>query len=103
MPTQSEWQNLYDGCTWTWTQENGVNGYIVTSKKTGESIFLPAGGYKGEDKYVYDGIRGYYWTSTLHWSLSDFANHWYIRSDKYTWYTEYRYYGYNVRPVFGLK
>ena len=103
MPTQSEWQNLYDGCTWTWTQENGVNGYIVTSKKTGESIFLPAGGYKGEDKYVYDGIRGYYWTSTLDWSLSDFANHWYIRSDKYTWYTEYRYYGYNVRPVFGLK
>ncbi|MBO7112331.1 MAG: hypothetical protein J6V75_00065, partial [Bacteroidaceae bacterium] len=35
MPTISEFEDLINNCTWTWTTQNGVNGYKVTSKKSG--------------------------------------------------------------------
>ena len=48
MPTMSELNELRDSdyTTWTWTTQNGVNGYKVTSIKNGNSIFLPAAGYR---------------------------------------------------------
>lgn len=72
MPTKAEADELLDtnNCTWTWCTENGVNGYKVTSKKTGNSIFLPAGGGNGGivgGGLVYEGIRGFYWTSSLYY------------------------------------
>ena len=39
MPTDAEWQELRDNCTWTWTTQNGINGYQVTSQKNSNSIF----------------------------------------------------------------
>ena len=45
MPTKEECEELLENCTWNWTTQNGVNGYKVTSKKNGNSIFLPAAGY----------------------------------------------------------
>ena len=46
MPTREEFEELNDdsNCTWEWTTRNGVNGYQVTSKKTGNHIFFPAAG-----------------------------------------------------------
>ena len=47
MPTEAEWTELLQQCTWTWTSINLVNGYKITSKKTGYTdqwIFLPAPG-----------------------------------------------------------
>ncbi len=46
MPTQTEFQELIDECTWTSTTDyngTGMSGYIVTSKAEGNtnSIFLP--------------------------------------------------------------
>ena len=35
MPTYEEFRELLSNCTWTWTTMNGVNGYKVTSKKSG--------------------------------------------------------------------
>ena len=32
MPTDAEWTELCEQCTWTWTTQNGVNGYKVKSK-----------------------------------------------------------------------
>ena len=46
MPTDAEWMELKNNCTWTWTTQNGINGYKVTSNKNGASIFLPAAGYR---------------------------------------------------------
>ena len=66
MPTTDELRELHANCTWTWTKENYVYGYRVTSKIDGythRSIFLPAAGTKkgtsrsGVDKY------GYYWAN----------------------------------------
>lgn len=49
MPTNIELKELFDNCSWTWTSQNNVNGYRVTSRKVGytdKSIFLPAAGFK---------------------------------------------------------
>ena len=79
MPTEAEAQELMntDNCTWTWCTENGVNGCRFTSKKTGNSIFLPAGGNYGGivgKGLVYQGERGFYWTSSLSTDHDD-SNH----------------------------
>lgn len=67
MPTDQDWTNLRNNCTWTWTSDYrgaGVKGMIVTSKRTGKSIFLPAAGYRaGTYDLSYGGSRGYYWSS----------------------------------------
>lgn len=44
MPTKAEFQELRNHCVWTWTSQDGQDGYLVTSAKNGNSIFLPAGG-----------------------------------------------------------
>ena len=65
MPTDAEWTELRENCTWTWTTKNGVNGYEVKSETNGNSIFLPAAGYRGNGGLDDAGSRGYYWSSSL--------------------------------------
>lgn len=61
-PTYAELEELRTGCDWTWTTEDGVAGYKVTSKTNGNSIFLPVTGEKFEkSQYFLD--YGRYWTS----------------------------------------
>ena len=63
-PTKTELEELKNKCTWKWTTQNGVNGYKVTGPN-GNSIFLPAAGYRncfGNVRYV--GTDGYSWSST---------------------------------------
>lgn len=65
MPTKTEMEELRDNCTWTWTVAvNGEEGYLVTSKKNGYSIFLPAVGRKIDTNTTEYGERGYYYSST---------------------------------------
>ncbi len=45
MPSADEAQELLGYCSWTWSSKDGYNGYQVTSKKNGKSIFLPAEGW----------------------------------------------------------
>ena len=67
MPTEAECEELAnpDNCIWEWTTNNGINGYKVTSKKTGNSIFLPITGFRFYGKTQFRAIYGYYWTSTV--------------------------------------
>ncbi len=99
MPTKKEFQELIDNCTWEWTTQNNVNGYSVTSKSNGASIFLPAAGYRYGTSLNSTGSFGYYWSSTPYESSTgrayglDFGS-----GGHYTlWY--YRFYGLSVRPV----
>lgn len=65
MPTDAEWTELRNNCTWTWTKLNGVMGYMVTSNQPGytdKSIFLPAAG-SANDSNV--GFKGRYLSSSL--------------------------------------
>ena len=66
MPTNAELTELREQCTWTWTTQNGVNGYKVTSKSNGNSIFLPAAGCRYDSSLGLAGSNGYYWSSSLH-------------------------------------
>ena len=102
MPTDAEWTELRDNCTWTWTDDyngTGVKGEIVTSNNNGNSIFLPAAGYRGDDDLNDAGDYGYYWSSSLDtdspfrtWGVY-FGSAYLIRD------YDRRYYGQSVRPV----
>lgn len=63
MPTREEQKELIDNCTWEWTTQNDVNGYLVTGSN-GNSIFLPAAGYYENSSLIEVGEYGYYWSST---------------------------------------
>ena len=93
MPTIDEFQELIDKCTWTWTTQDGVNGYQVDGPN-GNAIFLPAG-------YLVIGSyrAGYYWSSSLSTTESDCAYSLDLNSDRYFIARTYRYFGCTVRPV----
>lgn len=63
MPTKDEFDELILKCIYEWTELNGVKGYKITSKINGNSIFLPAGGYKNE-LFLRLEEEIFYWSST---------------------------------------
>lgn len=68
MPTDAEWKELMTSCTWTWkTTSDGYasDGYLVTGTN-GNTIFLPAAGYRSGSVLYYDGSYGYYWSSSIY-------------------------------------
>ena len=99
MPTSTETYELINNCIWEWTTKNGINGHIVTSKKNGNSIFLPAAGRKYEDALESDGVRGYYWSSTLVSSYPLDARFLYFWGNQVSNDSFRRDYGRSVRPV----
>ena len=78
MPTNDEWRELRTSCDWSPITQNGVRGMMVSSKKTGKSIFLPyGGGLRRPDldtfTQQYDaGEAGYYWIPLL-WEMEGMA------------------------------
>ena len=64
MPTKAECQELIDRCTWTWTSYKGIDGYKVTGPN-GNSIFLPAAGYRFGTELHSRGLNGCYWSGSL--------------------------------------
>lgn len=62
IPTYDELYALSKICTWTWKKQNGVWGYVLTSKvEENVSIFLPpAGAYNSSV-----GIQGQYWGADI--------------------------------------
>jgi len=66
LPTFAEIESLCNTSyvSIVWTKRNEVNGKMFTDKVTGNSIFIPAGGYQLRDITPRDvGERGYYWSS----------------------------------------
>lgn len=99
MPTRAEWVELENNCTSTWTSQNGVKGRKVTGPN-GNSIFLPAAGYKDGTSLSYASTFGVYWSSSLNTDRPDDA--WSLGFDSedmgmFSGY--YRYHGISVRPV----
>ena len=101
MPTLAEQKELSNtsNCTWTWTTQNGVTGYKVTSKKNGNSIFLPAAGYRYYSNLYYAGYYGYYWSSSLYTSGSNNAYYLYFDLSSVDRNDYSRYNGRSVRAV----
>ena len=98
MPTLTEQIELLDNCTWEWTTQNGVNGRKVTGPN-GNSIFLPAAGYRYGSSLSNAGSYGYFWSSSLNESHPYGAYVLYFYSGSYDWGYYGRYYGRSVRAV----
>jgi len=111
MPTGAEMDELRKECKWTWTEENGVNGYRVSGKKEGfedNSIFLPVNAFNdstaiARGQYPEFGI---YWSSSLSHDAASFlmggwdhANGWWFCRDAPMGNGSYRNEGRSVRPV----
>ena len=99
MPTDAEFDELCKKCTWTWTTQGGHNGYLVTSKANGKSIFLPAASSRYGSDTNNVGESGFYWSSTLSSSYSDFACYLYFDSSSHYTFINTRRDGQSVRPV----
>ena len=100
MPTEVEQTELIEKCTWTWTTQNGVIGYKVVGPN-GNSIFLPAAGFKSDAETKTAGLSGSYWSSSfvVRISISNCAIRMYfVSNDVYHGHCS-RGYGLPIRPV----
>ena len=98
MPRASEIDELSNNCIWTWTTQNGHNGYRVTGPN-GNSIFLPAAGFRHGSSSGYVGSGGGFWGSTPHESNTRRAFNLRFDSSIRNGGWGSRRYGYSVRPV----
>ena len=112
LPTEAECRELRVNCTCDWAAQNGVYGFKLTSKVNGQSIFLPAAGYRSGTSLDNASSRGYYWSSTpsasdtydayyLHlynFSLDDSEPD-YVKSASFYVITYLRSKGISIRPV----
>ena len=108
MPTYQELYYLcYSKCDWTWTTQNGVNGYVVRGRGdyASNSIFLPCAGYGKGSSLSYSGSYGYYWSSVPN-SDYDYARYYarslYFYSGYHSTDGDVRSRGRSVRPVQGF-
>ena len=65
IPTVAEVEELINGCIWTWTTLNGVEGYEVKSQTNDNTIFLPAAGGRFLDEHGALREECLYWSSSL--------------------------------------
>lgn len=101
MPTLEEFQELIDNCDWEWVMPKGkITGYRVTSKKNGNSIFLPAAGWRYGVLLYNAGEGSFYWSSTPYESGTQNAYGLYFSNDYYDWDWSDRSDGHSVRAVF---
>ena len=99
IPTLDEMKNLTKQCTQEWKTRNGVSGYEVTGPN-GNSIFLPASGYRYGDKY-YNTSSSIYWTSSVYYADMQRSSAFTLTFKETNYNTNYidRNYGCTIRPV----
>ena len=100
MPTRAEQDELRNSCTWEWTTLDGVKGYRVTGPN-GNSIFLPAAGYRHGTGVSFRGSDGNFWSSSFDsiYCFDACYLYWYDSGNS-IWYSYgHRCVGHSVRPV----
>ena len=98
MPTKVEFEELYNNTTVTRTQQNGVNGTLFTAAN-GNTLFLPAAGYRDGSYLNGPGDWGNYWSSSLLTGSPNYAWYLHFNSDDCEMWSLSRYLGHSVRPV----
>ncbi|MCF0124082.1 MAG: BACON domain-containing protein, partial [Ruminiclostridium sp.] len=115
-PTIDQIEELLYNCDWTWETKkdsggNDVKGCTFTSKINGNSIFMPAGGYRDGTELIdanyYMNVDGFYYWDGYYWSSSRYGD--YVGRVSHIWldfstkildvYSGPHYQGYSVRPV----
>ncbi|MBQ0142320.1 MAG: hypothetical protein KBT06_05905 [Prevotellaceae bacterium] len=100
MPSKVQLYELREKCKWTWTTMGGHNGYKVVGPN-GNSIFLPAAGYRYEGSLSSAGSFGDYWSRSLNTSNGWYAYSLFFDSSDVSWSNFDRSFGHSVRPVLG--
>lgn len=65
MPTQQEFQELIEKCTWESMTYNGIEGRKITGPN-GKSIFIPLAGFRKDTNFSSVQYDGYYWSGTYY-------------------------------------
>ena len=101
MPSYDQIRELYNSnyTTTTWTTQNGVNGYKITSKSNSNSLFLPAAGFRDDTSLYSAGSSGRYWSRTLGTDYPVYCWYLYFYSSDIYASNSRRYSGLSVRPV----
>lgn len=88
LPTEKEFLELCEKCTWTWEGSGSVPGYRVTGP-SGNEIFLPAPS---------SGLTRY-WSGTLSRGLGRTAIALELSNERYFTFGDYKWEGAYIRPV----
>ena len=99
MPTDGEINELITQCDWEWTEQDGVNGYLVKSRTNENCIFLPVTGVRTGD-VTGEADMGYYWSGMLSENKTN-ALMLGLTENTYTMTEMERYLGMAIRPVYG--
>ena len=102
MPTEDEMNELFNWCSWTWTTQNGTNGYIVTGPND-NSIFLPAAGCRAGSNKDHADLKGHYWSASLGEGGSDHTIGAFFESNNRIMILQFRESGFPVRAVAAVK
>lgn len=107
MPTAEQMEELFNETNHKWVRDyngTGINGRVFTSKTNGNTMFIPASGYRWDASVNYQGDNAFLLSSTL--IASDPVNGFcglfssvYFNVGNYY----FRYYGYCVRGVLNNK
>ena len=85
MPTSVEIQELIDNTTNEWITNyngSGVNGKKFTSKINGNSIFIPASGYRSGSSFRDQGELGDVWSSSLYTTYPNYTYELFFNSSR---------------------
>ena len=96
MPTKAEFEELYNNTTNVWTTQDGVDGRLFTAAN-GNSLFLPAAGYRYGSSLSGVGSYGFFWSSSFYTGSPYFA--WYFDFDSGSNLNISRSFGQSVRAV----
>ena len=106
-PTTEQQKELMEECTWIRTTVNGVHGFKVRGSN-GNSLFMPAAGYRDNDQLIDAGTIGDWWSrscytsngiSTYAFGACDIGFNWAEWTQFLNGTNGYRYYGHSVRAV----
>lgn len=97
LPTKDEINELQTKCKWAWTSIEGEYGYKVIGKN-GNSIFLPATGFRTGNSCNEKESIGYYWSGELSNNEEEAYAIFFNQNSVKTWSVR-RYFGLAIRAV----
>ncbi len=97
IPTEEEWSALLK-LDWIATTLNGIYGAKI-SASNGNSIFLPFSGFMDNSDLYFNGMKGYYWSSSISTVEPSYAHYYSYDSQKYESGVLFRCWGLSIRPV----
>ena len=98
IPSRAEMNELISKCNWTWTQIEGIDGFLIKAAN-GNSIFLPAAGCYDGGSNSRRGSQGEYLTSNGYGNGEKCYYLWAQSTSKETTVWD-SYIGYSIRPVY---